>query len=235
MPLPKVEVPTYELSLISNNKKIKFRPFLVKEEKILLIALQTENKKEIVMAIQQILQNCILTENVKIEELPSFDVEYLYLKIREKSLGEAIEVRVNCPDTNKFFDVSLDLSTIKVEKSKTLENNIKINDKVGMVMKYPTFSLMQTLIEEEDVVSRTMKIVMESIESIYDQNTTYNPKEFSEKEVQEFIESMPQETFDKINKFYESFPKIVFDELVTSPYTSKKVKVRLDEFMDFLG
>ena len=235
MPLPKIETPIYELNLISDNKKIKYRPFLVKEEKILLMALETDNKKQIVDAIHQILQNCILTENIKIENLPSFDVEYIFLKIREKSLGEAIDVRVTCPETNKMFEVKLDLSTLKIDKSKKIENTIKINEKVGMIMKYPTFSLMQNLIEEKNVVDRTFKIIINSIESIYDENSTYYVKDFSEKEIQEFIESLPQDTFEKINIFYDSFPRLMFEELVTSPHTGKKVKVRLDEFMDFLG
>ena len=235
MPLPKIETPIYELNLISDNKKIKYRPFLVKEEKILLMALETDNKKQIVDAIHQILQNCILTENIKIENLPSFDVEYIFLKIREKSLGEAIDVRVTCPETNKMFEVKLDLSTLKIDKSKKIENTIKINEKVGMIMKYPTFSLMQNLIEEKNVVDRTFKIIINSIESIYDENSTYYVKDFSEKEIQEFIESLPQDTFEKINNFYNSFPRLMFEELVTSPHTGKKVKVRLDEFIDFLG
>lgn len=235
MPLPKIETPTYDLNLISNNKKIKYRPFLVKEEKILLMALESDDKKQIVNAIHEILQNCVLTENIKVENIPSFDVEYLFLKIREKSLGEGIDVRVTCPETNKLFDVKLDLSTLKIDKSKKIENTIKINEKVGMIMKYPTFSLMQNLIEEKNIVDRTFKIVINSIESVYDENSTYKIEDFTEKEVQEFIESLPQETFEKINIFYDSFPKLVFEELVTSPYTNKKVKVRLDEFMDFLG
>jgi len=235
MPLPKIETPTYELNLISDNKKIKYRPFLVKEEKILLMALEADDKKQIVHAIHEILQNCVLTENIKVENMPSFDVEYLFLKIREKSLGESIDVRVTCPETNKMFDVKLDLSTLKIDKSKKIENIIKINEKIGMIMKYPTFSLMQNLIEEKNLVDRTFKIVINSIESVYDENTTYKIKDFTDKEVQEFIESLPQETFEKINNFYDSFPKLVFEELVTSPYTNKKVKVRLDEFMDFLG
>jgi len=234
MPLPKVETPTYELSLISNDKKIKYRPFLVKEEKILLLALETEDKKQIIDAIYQILENCILTESVDIKDIASFDVEYLFLKIREKSLGETIDVRVTCPETNKLFDVSLNISNLKIIKTQDLNNDIKITNKIGMIMKYPTFLLMQTLINEENPIARTFKIIMNCIETIYDENTTYNPKDFSEKELQEFLESMPQEAFEKINNFYESFPKLVFEQTVISPHSKKEVKVRLDEFMDFL-
>jgi hypothetical protein len=233
MPLPKVETPSYTTNLISDNKEIKFRPFLVKEEKILLLALETEDAVQIATAVNTILRNCILTENIKTEEMPSFDAEYLFLRIREKSLGEAIDVRVTCPDTNKKFDVSLNLSDIKIEKSKKLNNKIKVDEKINLLMKYPTMELMQRIAAEENSVKKILKIIMYSIDSIYDSENTYNPKDYTEKELQEFVESLPQSVFTQINDYYNNFPKIVFDTEVKSPFTGNLVKVRLDNFMDF--
>ena len=235
MPLPKIEIPTYTTNLITDNTEIKFRPFLVKEEKILLLALESNDAVQISSAVNTILKNCILTENIKTEELASFDAEYLFLRIREKSLGEAIDVRVTCPDTNKKFDVSLNLSDLKIEKPKKLNNKIKVNEKIGLLMKYPTMELMQRIAAEENTVKKILKIIMYSIETIYDAENTYNPKDYTEKELQEFVESLPQNVFSQINDYYNNFPKITFNTEIKSPYTNNMVKVRLDNFMDFFG
>lgn len=235
MPLPSFEVPTYEIELISTGQKINIRPFLVKEEKLLLMALETDDKKTIIDAIQQILENCIKTKNIKIKELASFDVEYIFLKIREKSLGEVVPVRVTCPDTEKLFDVDLNLGDIIVVKDPNHKTNIEISDSFGIFMKYPSFSTMQILSLEENPVKRVFKIISSCIKSIYDKDNTYNASEYSEKEVQDFLDNLPQSAFDKINNFYETLPKILFQTEVKSPYSQKMVKVRLDNFMDFFG
>jgi len=167
--------------------------------------------------------------------MPSFDLEYLFLQIRQKSLGEEIQVKLTCPETNNKFDYTINLSEIKVEKSDKLTNKIQINDEIGMIMKYPTFQTTQLLIEEESNTKKVFKIITSCIESIYDKNTTYNPNEYSEKELTEFVESMPQSAFEKINEFYENFPKMVYEKEIISPYSNNPMKVRLDNFMDFFA
>jgi hypothetical protein len=233
--LPTIATPTYETKLISSNKKVSFRPFLVKEEKILLIAMESEDQVQIAKAIHNLLKNCILSEEIDVNNLASFDAEYLFLKIREKSLGEIINVNVTCPETNKKFDTEIDLSKIKVEKNTKHNNDIKVTEDVGMIMKYPTFSISQQVAAEKSSTERVFKIIINCIEKIYDKDSTYDPNNFSHKELMDFIESFPQSAFEKINKFYESFPKIVYEDEVVSPFTSEKVKVRLENFMDFFG
>ena len=235
MPLPKYEVPIYEVELISDKKKIEIRPFLVKEHKLLLIALVSENKKQISDSIYTILENCVKTKNINIDKMPCFDIEYLFLKIREKSLGELISVRVKCPETEKYFDVDLDLSKIVVVKSENNQSDIKISENLGIKMKYPTFKTIQLASLETDNIEKIFSIITNCIESIYDKENSYNVNDYSEKELEEFVESLPQECFDKINKFYNNIPKIIYDGEVISPYTKKLVKVRLDTFMDFFG
>ena len=235
MPLPKYEVPIYEVELISDKKKIEIRPFLVKEHKLLLMALVSENKKQISDMIYTILENCIKTKNVDINKMACFDIEYIFLKIREKSLGELISVRVKCPETNKFFDVDLDISKITVVKPDKPVYDIKISENLGLKMKYPSFRAMQMASQETDNIQKIFSIITNCIESIYDKENSYNVNDYSQKELSEFVEGLPQESFEKINKFYESTPKIMYDGEVSSPYTQKLVKVRLDTFMDFFG
>ena len=232
MPLPKMDVPTYEINLISNNKNIEYRPFLVKEEKLLLMALETKDKKEIIKGVYSVLQNCILTKGVNIEELPSFDVEYLFLKIREKSLGEKIEVIVRCPDTKKSFQVDVNLLEVKVEKPKDISNKIEITNKMGIILKYPSFKTIQESYDKNNS-DKIFDILLESIDTIYDENTSYTCKEYSKKELQEFVESLPQNVFIKLGQFFEKFPQLVYEKDVTSPFTGNPVKVRLDSFIDF--
>lgn len=235
MSLPKYAVSSYETNLISDNKSIEYRPFLVKEEKLLLIALESNDKKQISKAICNVLQNCILTKNVSINDLPSFDVEYLFLKVREKSSGEIVKVSVVCPVSKKRFEIDLDLSEIKIEKKEDMKNIIEINENLGLVLKYPTFLLVQELVEIGDKTEKLFKIIIESVDKIYDKTTTYNPKDYTEKEMVEFIESLPQNSLKRMNEFYDNFPKIVYEKEVTSPFSGKTMKVRLNNFMDFFG
>jgi len=235
MPLPTINTPTYTTKLISSDKEITFRPFLVKEEKVLLLAVESKDKKQMSRAIETILKNCIQTKGVNIEQLPAFDLEYIFMKIRQKSMGEEIQVKITCPETNNKFDYSLNLEEIKIERDENFTNKIEINDEVGILMKYPTFNTSQLIMEEESNIKKIFKIIINCIDSIYDKTTTYNPKEYSEKELVEFIESLPQGAFEKINKFYESFPKMVYEKEITSPFTNNPMKVRLDSFMDFFG
>ena len=139
MPLPKISTPSYELTLPSNGKKVKYRPFLVREEKILIMALETEDPKQITDAVVQILNSCIITRGVKVEKLATFDIEYLFLNIRSKSVGESITVNVTCPDDEKTtVEMTIDLETIKVKKNKSHQDTIKLDDNLSLKLKYPS-------------------------------------------------------------------------------------------------
>lgn len=234
MSLPKLTVPTYELNLISNDKTIQYRPFLVREEKLLLMALESKDKKEIIKNIYTVLTNCVLSKGININEMASFDVEYIFLKIREKSMGETIEVLVQCPETKKTFESILNLSDVQIEKSEKLSNKIEITDNLGLILKYPSFMMMQ---EHGDLKQsdKIFNMIINCIDKIYDKDTIYEAKDYTKKELEEFLENLPQNAFTKINEFFKNFPKIMYEKDVVSPYTNKTVKVRLDSFIDFFG
>lgn len=233
MALPRLDVPTYELNLLSNDKTIEYRPFLVKEEKLLLMALETKNRKDITKCIYTILRNCILNKEININELASFDIEYIFLKIREKSMGEIITVMVQCPETKKSFEVDLNLTEVKIEKSNELNNTIKVSEKMGLILKYPTFTVMQEALDLKNDSDKIFYIVTNGIDKIYDEDTTYITSDYTKQEIQEFLESLPQNVFTKISEFYDNFPKLVYEKNITSPFTGNEVKVRLDNFIDF--
>lgn len=232
MPLPTIVTPTFEIELISNGKKLELRPFLVKEEKLLLMALESAEKKNIIEAIKTIIKLCIKTPNINVDELASFDIEYIFLKIRENSLGGTITVSLTCPETKKKFEADLNLSDIKIDKP--VQNNIiKISDNVGLTMKYPTFQSMQLLYDQKITIDSVFNVIIFCIENIYDNENVYNCKDYTTKELSDFLDSLPQNCFNEINNYFTSLPKLYFDVLVESPYTNKMVKVRLDNFLDF--
>jgi hypothetical protein len=233
MPLPKLDVPSYELTLLSDNKAVEYRPFLVKEEKLLLMALESKNRKDVTKCIYTILRNCILDKNIDVNNLASFDVEYIFLKIREKSMGEIITVLVQCPETKKKFEVDLNLNEVQIEKSNKLNKNIEISNKMGLILKFPTFSIMQEAMDLTNDSDKIFYIISNCIDTIYDENTTYKASEYTKQELQEFLESLPQNIFVKISEFYDNFPKLIYEKDITSPFTGNKVKVRLDNFIDF--
>lgn len=233
MALPKLIVPNYELNLLSDDKAIEYRPFLVKEEKLLLMALESKNRKDITKCIYTILKNCILNKEINVNELASFDIEYIFLKIREKSMGEVVTVVVQCPDTKKTFEVDLNLTEVKIEKSDKLNKNIQISEKMGLTLKYPTFEVMQEALDLNNNSDKIFYIITNGIDTIYDENTTYKTSDYTKQEIQEFLESLPQNVFTKISEFYDNFPKLVYEKFINSPFTGKQVKVRLDNFIDF--
>ena len=206
MPLPKINTPTYELTLPSNGKKIKYRPFLVREEKILIMALETEDQKQITAAIIQILTACIMTRGVKLNELATFDIEYLFLNVRSKSVGETISLNLICPDDEKTsVEVSIDLDSIKVKKDKSHTNTIKLDDNLSLKLKYPS---MKQFIESNfeagvESVSNTMDVVISSIDMIYNEEESWNASESTKKELEDFIDQLNTKQFKLIENFFE--------------------------------
>ena len=241
MPLPTVATPTYELKLPSSNKKIKYRPFLVKEEKVLIIALESKSQFEITNAVKDVLKQCILTKGIDVDELPTFDIEYIFLNIRAKSIGEAINVRVTCPDDGETeIPVTVYVDEIKVVKSKDHKTDIVLDDKMTLRMKYP--SINQFIETNFDVnedpkenVNKTFKIISECIDTIYTQEDAWDAKDYTSKERVEFIEQLNSKQYKEVEKFFATMPKLSHKIEVTNPNTKKKSSIVLEGLADFFG
>ena len=239
MPLPKIATPTYELELPSTGKSIKYRPFLVKEEKVLVIALESEDTKQITNAIKAVLKNCVLTKGVKVETLPTFDIEFLFLNIRGKSVGEELEVNIVCPDDGETnVPVFIDLDSIQVERSDDHTNQIKLDDDLMMEMKYP--SLEQFIknnfdFQEGNQMDQSFELIATCIDKIYNEDEVWATADCTKKEVKDFLESMNSSQFKEIEKFFESMPKLKHTIEVTNPNTKVKSEVVLEGLASFFG
>ena len=238
MPLPKINTPTYELSLPSNGKKIKYRPFLVREEKILIMALETENQKQITDAVVEILDACIMTRGVKVQNLATFDIEYIFLNVRSKSVGETINVNIICPDDEKTsVEIPIDLESIKVKKDKSHTNIVKIDDNLSLKLKYPS---MDQFIENnfestDETIKNTMKLITSSIDIIFSEEESWNASESTEKELEEFIEQLNSKQFQMIEKFFDTMPKLSHRVKVTNPKTNVESTVILEGLAAFFN
>ena len=238
MPLPKINTPTYELTLPSNGKKIKYRPFLVREEKILIMALETENQKQITDAVVEILDACIMTRGVKVQNLATFDIEYIFLNVRSKSVGETINVNIICPDDEKTsVEIPIDLESIKVKKDKSHTNIVKIDDNLSLKLKYPS---MEQFIENnfestDETIKNTMKLITSSIDIIFNEEESWNASESTEKELEEFIEQLNSKQFQTIEKFFDTMPKLSHKVKVTNPKTNVESTVILEGLAAFFN
>ena len=238
MPLPKINTPTYELTLPSNGKKIKYRPFLVREEKILIMALETEDLKQITAAIIQILTACIMTRGVKLNELATFDIEYLFLNVRSKSVGETISLNLICPDDEKTsVEVSIDLDSIKVKKDKSHTNIVKLDNNLSLKLKYPS---MKQFIESNfeagvETVSNTMDVVISSIDMIYNEEESWNASESTKKELEDFIDQLNTKQFKLIENFFDTMPKLSHKIKVKNPKTDVESTILLEGLAAFFN
>ena len=239
MPLPKITTPTYELELPSTEKSVRYRPFLVKEEKLLVIALESEDTKQITNAIKTVIKNCILTKDIKVETLPTFDIEFLFLNIRGKSVGEQVEVNVICPDDNETnVSVSIDLDDIKVQKNEEHTNKIKVDPKIMMEMKYP--SLEQFIknnfdFNNENKMEQSFDLIASCIDKIYTEDEVWSAADVTKKEVIEFLESMNSSQFKDIEKFFETMPKLSHKIQITNPKTKVESEVVLEGLASFFA
>lgn len=242
MPLPKIATPTYELELPSTGKPIKYRPFLVKEEKVLILALETQDPKQITLAIKSVLKDCILTRGVKVEELPSFDIEYIFLNVRGKSVGESIELVVTCSDDGQTeVPVKLYVDEIQVQKDPNHTSEIHIDDKIVIKMKYPSLDQFIknnfdfTVQESESTIEKSFDIISNCIEAIYTEDESWAAADCTKKELVEFIESMNSSQFKKIEEFFETMPKLSHTFKVTNPNTKVENVVTLEGLTSFFG
>ena len=239
MPLPKIATPTYELELPSSGETIKYRPFLVKEEKVLVIALESEDNKEITNAIKAVLKSCVLTKGIKVEKLPTFDIEYLFLNIRGKSVGEEIEVNIICPDDEKTqVPVFIDLDDIQVQKSDEHTNKVKVDDDIMMEMSYPSldqFIKNNFEFDEKNAMAQSFDLIAQCIDKIYTEEEVWASADCTKKEMSEFLESMNSTQFKSIEKFFETMPKLSHTINVTNPKTKVKSEVVLEGLASFFA
>ena len=239
MPLPKIATPTYELVLPSTEQTIQFRPFLVKEEKLLVLALESEDTKQITTAIKAVLKSCVLTKGVKVENLPTFDIEFLFLNIRGKSVGEELQVNIICPvdeETQVTVDVFLD--DIQVQKNEDHINKIQLDENLMMEMKYP--SLDQFIknnfdFNEKNAMDQSFQLIATCIDKIYTEDEVWATADCTKKEVNEFLESMNSGQFKEIEKFFETMPKLSHTIKVTNPKTKVESDVVLEGLASFFA
>jgi len=239
MPLPKIVTPEYDLVLPSTQKKITYRPFLVKEEKLLVLALESENTKQITTAIKSVLKSCILTRGIKVEKLPTFDIEYLFLNIRARSVGEEVEVNIVAPDDGETnVTVTIDLEDIQVQTNENHTNKIKLDDTLMMEMKYP--SLEQFIsnnfdFEGETDINQSFELIASCIDKIYNEEDVWSTDDCTKKEVVDFLEQMSSTQFKEIEQFFETMPKLSHTIEITNPSTKVKSTIVLEGLSSFFA
>ena len=239
MPLPKIATPTYELELPSTGETIQYRPFLVKEEKLLVIALESEDTKQITTAIKTVIKSCIQTKGIKVESLPTFDIEFLFLNIRGKPVGEEIEVNITCPDDGETeVQTTVNLDDIKVIKNEEHTNKIKIDDSVMMEMRYPSldqFIKNNFEFSDKSQMDQSFELIGSCIDKIYTEDEVWSTSDCSKKEVTEFLESMNSSQFKDIEKFFETMPKLSHTINVKNPNTKKDNEIVLEGLAAFFA
>ena len=237
MALPKLTTPTYELEIPSTDEKIKYRPFLVKEEKILMMAMESKSSADITQAVKDIVMECTFNK-VDISNMPMFDVEYIFLNIRSKSVGEVSKLKILCQDDGKTYaDVELDLNEVKVQVGDDHTNKIELTEDMGLIMKYPTIdSFSETGIRDINP-SNMLDVISTCILQIYEKKgeKTYDPKDQTKKELTEFIEQLNTKQFKDVQKFFDTMPKLKHEITVKNPKTKKESKVTLTGLNDFFG
>ena len=241
MPLPKIATPSYELELPSTGKTIQYRPFLVKEEKLLVIALESEDTKQITNAIKAVIKSCVLTKGIKVETLPTFDIEYLFLNIRGKSVGEDIDVNLICPDDNETeVSISVNLDDIKVQKPDGHSNQIKLDNNLMMELKYPSLNeFIKNNFDPNDTsknpMDQSFDLIGSCINKIYNQDEVWAAADCSKKEITDFLDSMNSSQFKEVEKFFETMPKLTHTIKVLNPKTNVESDVVLEGLASFFG
>jgi hypothetical protein len=210
MSLPKLSSPTYSLILESSGQEITYRPFLVKEEKILLMAMESDEDNDMLRATKQIINNCV-QEEIDIDSLPMFDMEYIFLNLRSKSVGETSEVGYSCPDCQAVNQITIPLDEVKVKKDENHKAEIELTSDVGLIMKYPQMNMMEDITGDTEDVDNIFKIIENCVDCIYDNENTYNLNDYTEDERTEFFDSLTQNQFNEVREFFDTMPKLAHD------------------------
>ena len=241
MPLPKINTPTYELVLPSSGKKIKYRPFLVREEKILIMALETEDQKQITRAVIDILSSCIITKGIKLDKLATFDIEYLFLNVRSKSVGEQIEVNVTCPDDEKTsVPITIDIDSIKIEKNKKHTNIVKLDDSLSLKLRYPSMEQFistnfESAEESGNEIKTTLDMIISCIDNIFNDEESWPASESTKKELGEFLDQLNTKQFKMIEDFFATMPKLTHTLKVKNPNTNVENSIKLEGLSAFFA
>ena len=249
MALPKIDVPIYTLELLSSGKEISYRPFLVKEEKILLMAMEGGDEKEITTAIKQIITNCVLTDFVDVDKLPLFDIEYLLLNLRSKSTGDIIKTsytRKNCPEKDcKPVEIEIDINSVQIDKDNNHNKKIQITNEVGIIMKYPNINLINEYNKNKSDKSLNeggFDLIKSCVDKVYDSERVYTRNDFEPSEdeynsddLQELLESLNKEQFSKIEEFFETMPTMYKDVEFNCEKCGYKEDMRLEGLTSFFG
>jgi hypothetical protein len=237
MPLPRITTPIYELEIPSLKKKIRYRPFLVKEEKILIIALESEDSKQIANAVKTVISNCILSKGIKVEDLSTFDIEYLFLNIRGKSVGETVDVLITCPDDETTqVPMSINLDEINVEENPKHSRDIKLDDTLTLRMRYPSMTeFIKNNFDSGDGVSvdDTFDLIISCIDQIYSEEESWVAKDSTKKELLEFVEQLSSKQFKEVEKFFETMPKLSHTIKIKNPKTDVESEVVLEGLSAF--
>lgn len=239
MPLPKIVTPTYELEIPSLKKTIKYRPFLVKEEKILIIAMESEDQKQIAEAVKSVISNCILTRGIKVEKLSTFDIEYLFLNIRGKSVGEDVDVLITCPDDGVTqVPVTINLDEIGIKENPEHNKDIKLDDSLTLRMKYPSMNefIKNNFANEGKVsVDDTFDMICSCIEQVYNEEESWTASDVTKKELVEFLEQLTTSQFKQIEKFFETMPKLSHTLTIKNPNTGIENEIVLEGLTSFFA
>ena len=238
MPLPVISTPTYELYLPITGKKIKYRPFLVKEEKILIIAMESEDEKQIGRAVKDVLSNCILTRGVKVDKLPTFEIEYLFLHVRGKSVGESVDLLITCPDDEQTqVPIGIDLDDIQIEVLNEHNRDIVLDDNYTMRMKYPSLDqFIKSNFNQTDVsVDETFDLISGCIEQVFSEDEAWSASDCTKKELFAFLEQLNSKQFQAVEKFFETMPKLSHSVKVKNPNTGVENDVVLEGLASFFG
>tara|TARA_B100001094_G_scaffold246043_1_gene242644 strand:- start:4179 stop:4895 length:717 start_codon:yes stop_codon:yes gene_type:complete len=236
MPLPKISTPSYELVIPSSKKKIKYRPFLVKEEKILILAMESQDSKQIASAVKDVISACITTRGIKVDKLSTFDIEYLFLNIRGKSVGEEVEIMITCPDDGKTQVATvINLDDIQVNIDKDHTTDIKLDDEYTMRMKYPSLDeFIKTNFSTDAIgVDDTFKLISSCIDQVYSEDESWTSADCTKKELTDFVEQLSSKQFKEVEKFFETMPKLKHTINVTNPETKVENEIVLEGLQSF--
>jgi|TARA_R100001079_G_scaffold78066_2_gene42422 citrate lyase gamma subunit len=238
MPLPQISTPTYELTIPSSKKKIKYRPFLVREEKILILALESENEKQIADAIKSTLKSCIQTRGVKVEDLPTFDIEYIFLNIRGKSVGESIDLVITCPDDlETTVDTKIYIDEIQVDIDEKHNPDIKLDSNLTLRMKYPSLNQFIknnfSFKDDNDSIDQSFDLIASCIDIVYSEEESWAASDCTKKELREWLETLNSQQFKKVETFFQTMPKLSHKVKVTNPKTKVESEVALEGLTSF--
>jgi len=237
--LPKIDLPVYNVKLPSNGKEIAIRPFLVKEEKLLLMAIESGDDSEIINVTKQVINNCIISEGINIETLPFFDMDYLFIALRAKSVGESIEIKFTCNnevDGNRcaaIFPATIDIANCEVVSNPNISKDIKISGTMMIKMKYPTYTAMKTIMDNDNDLNKKIRIISSSIEMIQDKDKIYTTKDLTKDELISFVENLTNEQYKKLENFVDNFPSFVITSEAKCTKCGFDHKLRYNEFTSF--